>query len=81
MAHQTGTTASESAVRVNRDMPREAIEKRAFQRYCDRGCAPGGELEDWIAAERELLAEHTGGETPSSPESISAPSSDRPPAD
>jgi hypothetical protein len=33
------------------------IAKRAYARYCDRGCAHGGDLEDWVAAEKEVLAE------------------------
>ena len=33
---------------------RAEIELRAYYRYCDRGCAPGFELEDWLAAERDL---------------------------
>lgn len=67
MAHKTASTARTNAARAVRDGASEEIEKRAYQRYCDRGCAPGRELEDWIAAERELLAEHTRGETPNPP--------------
>ena len=33
---------------------RQEIELRAYYRYCDRGCAPGSELEDWLTAEKEL---------------------------
>lgn len=34
-----------------------AIERRAYELYCARGCADGHDLDDWLAAERELLAE------------------------
>jgi hypothetical protein len=40
----------------NAGAPRQEIELRAYYRYCERGCAPGGELEDWLAAEQEVLA-------------------------
>ncbi len=36
---------------------REKIAQRAYLRYCDRGCAQGGDMDDWLAAEREVLAE------------------------
>lgn len=36
---------------------RERIALHACLRYCDRGCTPGGDLDDWLAAEREVLAE------------------------
>jgi Protein of unknown function (DUF2934) len=32
------------------------IRQRAFQLYEERGCAPGHEHEDWLQAEREVLA-------------------------
>lgn len=34
----------------------QEIAQRAYQRYCDRGCAPGSDIDDWLAAEREVLA-------------------------
>ena len=43
----------------------EAIERLAYKLYEERGCAPGGEIEDWLAAEREidaLFANGTGEE-------------------
>ncbi|HUI61049.1 MAG TPA: DUF2934 domain-containing protein [Steroidobacteraceae bacterium] len=35
---------------------RRMIEEAAYYRYLQRGGAPGGELEDWIAAEHEVDA-------------------------
>jgi hypothetical protein len=32
----------------------EQIEKRAYELYLARGCEHGRDLEDWLAAEREL---------------------------
>jgi len=31
------------------------VASRAYKKYLDRGAAEGGELDDWVAAERELL--------------------------
>lgn len=39
------------------DAKREEIARRAYERFCDRGCADGGDVEDWLAAEQEVLAE------------------------
>lgn len=40
---------------------RQEIELRAYYRYCERGCAPGADREDWLAAEQELLAQRASG--------------------
>jgi hypothetical protein len=34
----------------------EEIARRAYERWQERGCPPGDGSEDWIAAERELVA-------------------------
>ena len=34
----------------------ERIRMRAYQRYLDRGCHPGLDLDDWLEAEEEILA-------------------------
>lgn len=46
------STAEDEAIR-------EKIQLRAYYRYCDRGCAPGGDVSDWLAAEQEVLAERS----------------------
>jgi hypothetical protein len=33
----------------------EQIQKRAYALYLARGAAPGSELNDWLAAEQELI--------------------------
>lgn len=48
---------------------RREIEMRAYYKCCERGNVPGGELDDWLAAEREVLAEQAGRAT-SSPGSV-----------
>jgi len=35
------------------------IRMRAYELYQQRGYMPGHEAEDWLAAEREVLARHT----------------------
>lgn len=37
----------------------QAVARRAFELYCARGKQDGFDLEDWLQAERELIAEHT----------------------
>jgi hypothetical protein len=37
----------------------DRIRERAYQIYLERGASPGGELADWLQAERELCL--TGG--------------------
>lgn len=33
----------------------DAIRKRAFELFAERGCGPGGEIDDWLRAERDLF--------------------------
>ena len=33
---------------------REEIERRAYELYLERGAADGGDVDDWLHAEREL---------------------------
>lgn len=37
---------------------RQEIQVRAYYRYCERRCASGAEVDDWLVAEREVLAVH-----------------------
>jgi len=46
--HTTTTTVSEPTT--------EAIAKRAYELYLQRGSVPGFELDDWLEAEAELFA-------------------------
>jgi hypothetical protein len=59
-AAKPGKTAprSENVVSISqpRTVSREMIEQVAYQRWVQRGCQHGYALEDWIQAERELLA-------------------------
>ncbi|MGE5814291.1 MAG: DUF2934 domain-containing protein [Acidobacteriota bacterium] len=31
-----------------------AIARRAYELYCERGCEPGRDMDDWLRAEEEL---------------------------
>ena len=44
-------TGEVSAANSTRD---EEIRRRAYEIYLERGEQPGGELDDWLQAEREL---------------------------
>ena len=37
----------------------EAIAKRAFELFIERGCEHGHHEEDWLRAERELTSSHS----------------------
>jgi hypothetical protein len=49
-----------SQVKKNSSAPdlEAEIRRRAYQLYEQRGCTPGHENEDWLRAEREVLARH-----------------------
>jgi hypothetical protein len=38
----------------------DEIRLRAYQLYEERGCTAGDEREDWLVAERQVLAKHAG---------------------
>ncbi|HJT20164.1 MAG TPA: DUF2934 domain-containing protein [Nitrospira sp.] len=60
---------NEKAVRTQEDKPQgsalsdglqERIAKRAYELYLERGCREGCALEDWVDAERAILASPRG---------------------
>jgi hypothetical protein len=38
-------------------VPHERIAQRAYEKWMKRGCPHGTDVQDWIEAERELVAE------------------------
>lgn len=48
---------------VDTDLQAE-IELRAYFKYCQRGCAPGCDVDDWLAAEQEILTERAAVSAP-----------------
>jgi Protein of unknown function (DUF2934) len=36
------------------DVSERDVARRAFERYCARGCEDGHDMDDWLHAEREL---------------------------
>ncbi len=51
---QAEQMAVESDERVNETARRQLIQEQAYYRAERRGFAPGGELEDWLAAEAKV---------------------------
>jgi len=57
------TTSAEVSLMVELEeqahavLTREQIEQRAYAIYLHRGCADGLDVQDWLQAESELLAE------------------------
>ena len=45
-----------SHINVDPATQREQIEERAYAKFCERGGTPGHDVEDWLAAEQEILA-------------------------
>ncbi len=39
-------------------IPHEKIAMRAYEKWCQRGCPPGTDMQDWLEAEIELRSEH-----------------------
>jgi Protein of unknown function (DUF2934) len=52
---QATTDAMKAVVPINLE---DEIRRRAYQIYEERGCTPGDEHEDWLRAEREVLARY-----------------------
>jgi hypothetical protein len=51
-----GSPAQTKAKSTKKLSTQEKIAMRAYEIYLERGGAPGNPLEDWVRAERELLA-------------------------
>ena len=51
IAIQRGHSVESSVTEIQ-----DRIAKRAYERFLERGSSPGFELEDWLAAEAELIA-------------------------
>jgi hypothetical protein len=50
MSDETEATTADKA-------SRDEIERRAYFKYCERGCVAGGDVDDWLTAEQEVVAE------------------------
>ncbi len=49
----------QSSQAVNNPSFRERVARRAYEKWLQRGCRHGCDKQDWLEAERELLAEQT----------------------
>ena len=60
---KTTKNANATPININFeiDIPKTQIAARAYERFLERGGEHGHDLEDWLSAERELLAERRGG--------------------
>ena len=61
---KTGRDAIGDAAAALSPEARQAIELRAYYLFCERGGAPGDDLADWLAAEREFLTTHRQRQAP-----------------
>jgi hypothetical protein len=53
--HVPSIRDDQGSQKLNDERIQERIRLRAYQLYEARGAAPGHEVEDWTAAEKELL--------------------------
>ena len=51
-----GSPAKSKSPSIKKLSPQEKIALRAYEIYLERNGAPGNPLEDWVRAEREILA-------------------------
>ena len=51
-----GSPATSKSPSAKKLSPQEKIAVRAYEIYLERNGAPGNPLEDWVRAEREILA-------------------------
>lgn len=61
---------TEAGPQATNEVRREEIELSAYFKYCERGCESGHDVDDWLAAEREILAAGAAAkhaETPETP--------------
>lgn len=56
--HNDKADTREAAIpeQIMSDNLRERIAKRAYELHLERGCRPGCDVQDWVDAEREILA-------------------------
>ncbi len=57
---QTGRSMTSGGQAGQATIPHERIAKRAYEKWCKRGCPHGTHQQDWYEAEAELRAEMTG---------------------
>ena len=52
---ETKPEAKKNVIPINLE---EEVRRRAYEIFEERGCTPGNEHEDWLRAEREVLARY-----------------------
>jgi hypothetical protein len=54
---QSGAGRADGAAQPPEDLrarSTEDVARRAYEKYCERGCEDGHDMEDWLSAEREI---------------------------
>ncbi len=57
MARWNNRSQTSTQQRPAKEITREAIAKRAYEKFLTRGGAHGDDLKDWLEAEQELRAQ------------------------
>ena len=50
---------SQNHTKVDAAAQQQQIAERAYAMFCERRCEPGHDVEDWLAAEREIVARNS----------------------
>ncbi len=76
---QTGRSSMTSGGQAGHvTIPHDRIAKRAYEKWCKRGCPHGTHQQDWYEAEAELRAEMTGQSVGHVSPSMPQPTASRP---
>ena len=59
---------TEAGPQAANEVQQEEIELRAYFKYCQRGCEAGHDVDDWLAAELEIVAEEAAAQPALTPE-------------
>ena len=51
----------------------QEIARRAYARFCDRGCTHGGDVDDWLEAERDVRESQHSEAMPDTPPAAKPP--------
>ncbi len=66
--NMTSEPETEAGPQAANKVQQEEIELRAYFKYCQRGCEAGHDVDDWLAAELEILAEEAAAKPAGTPE-------------
>jgi hypothetical protein len=73
MMNMSSEPETEAEPQATNEVLQQEIELRAYFKYCERGCAAGCDVDDWLAAEQEILMERAALPPPPATEMSDSP--------